>query len=332
MNRMAEPLPIPVPVSDDDEAAIAAVIHAETQAFVDADFDAWAACHVQDKRRTDMGITATTGLNVVRGWADIAAEMKHVIANDLGCGMVRFRQDNLQITVQGDLAWVVFDGWAENAEGATWETFETRVLERGSDGWRISYSSFVEHRRDYVDKDAISVDGDGRIIWASQRTLDRLKEHPVLTVSAGRVRARRLEWDKALQAAIAQASAYHGFFELRRFAEETGGPFQYPAVLGETDEDGVAVVHVSVRDNATILQFDGAESLTHRLAVAQAVFGLSDGQLKVARLIADGEGLKNVAEALGISINTARTHLARLYEKTGVSSQTALVRLLLSVG
>ena len=33
-----------------------------------------------------------------------------------------------------------------------------------------------------------------------------------------------------------------------------------------------------------------------------------------------------------ISTNTARTHLSRIYDKTCVNSQPALVRLLLSVG
>ena len=91
-------------------------------------------------------------------------------------------------------------------------------------------------------------------------------------------------------------------------------------------------MQVSVRDGTTYLQFDSDGALDRRLSVAQAVFGLSDGQLRVARHIANGAGLKSTAEALGISVNTARTHLSRLYEKTGVSSQTALVKLLLSVG
>ena len=81
-----------------------------------------------------------------------------------------------------------------------------------------------------------------------------------------------------------------------------------------------------------LIQPNSKRPVDRRLSVAQVVFGLSDGQLRIARHIADGEGLKTAAEAQGISVNTARTHLARLYEKTGVSSQTALVRLLLSVG
>ncbi|MCI5073679.1 LuxR C-terminal-related transcriptional regulator [Oricola sp.] len=331
---MAEAVAFPVSTSGaaDEETAIAAVIHAETQAFVDGDFEAWAKCWVQDDRAHSMCVNARTGLSVESGWPAIAADMKHVLENDLGCDMVRFRKDNLQISIDGNTAWVVYDQWAENRAGATWECFETRILERDKGSWKIAYSSFVELRHDKAEKDTLSVDANGRVLWASPETLEKLKDHPLLTVSTGRVRARRREWDRTLQAAIAQAGRYHGFFELRRFGDQTGGPFRYPAVLGDTDDGGVAVVHVSVRDCTTYLTFDSDGSLDHRLSVAQMVFGLSDGQRRVAFHIANGMGLKSAAEALGISVNTARTHLARLYEKTGVSSQTALVRLLLSVG
>jgi len=312
--------------------AIAAVIQAETRAFVDRDFEAWASCWVQAERTQEIRISAATGLEVVSGWPAIAATTRDALENDLTCGMVRFRQSNLRTTIDGNIAWVVYDGSAENRDGATWECFETRILERGESGWKIVYSSFVE-RRDYeLAKDALCVDKNGHVILASPETQEVLRHHPILTISAGRVRARRRDWDRALQSAISQAGRYHGYFELIQFAQKTGGPLRYPAVLGETDEGGVAVVHVSVRDGATLLQFDGDGTLDRRLSVAQAVFGLSEGQLKVARHIADGVGLKSAAAALGISVNTARTHLARLCEKTGVNSQTALVRLLLSVG
>lgn len=315
-----------------DEAAIIAVIGAETAAFTDSDFDAWAACWVQEPRAQSVCMSSSTGLSEISGWTGVAADMRHVLDNDLGCRMQDCRQDNFRITIEGRTAWTVFDQFAEDINGATWETFETRILEREETGWKIVYSAFVEKRSDHTERDAVTVDKTGHVLWASQDNLERLRGHPHLTVSAGRVRGRRLDWDRALQQAVAHAGRYHGYFQHRRFAADTGGSFRYPAILGDTDEGGVAVVPISVRDGATYLHIDGDGSLTRRLAVAQAVFGLSDGQVRVAGLIASGLGLKAVADDLGISVNTARTHLSRLYEKTGVSSQTALVRLLLSMG
>ena len=326
---------LPVPVQDqkaDDEAAIASTIEAETQAFVDIDFDAWAACWAHTEHAKMIAVTATAGLVVQSGWAEISADMKQVMENGLTCDMGRFENSNYHIQIDRDVAWVTYDQWSEGHTGDANTTFETRILERHPNGWKIVYCAFIDHRRDTLGKNVVSVDASGTLLWASPKTLDILKTHPILTVSAGRIRARRTDWDKPLQTAIAKAGRYHGFFEHQRFEDEAGGPFRYPAVLGETDEGGIAVVLVSVRDGTTYIEIDGSKSLDRRLAVAQAVFGLSDGQRRVAHLIAEGHGPKGAAETLGISINTARTHLTRLYEKTGVNSQASLVRLLLSVG
>ena len=61
------------------------------------------------------------------------------------------------------------------------------------------------------------------------------------------------------------------------------------------------------------------------LAVA---FGLTPGEKRLAGLVAGGLGLKEAAEMLGITRNTVRTHMKRVYAKTGVHSQADLVRLL----
>ena len=315
-----------------DRAAIIEVIRAETQAFVDLDFDAWSACWLHSDRTRSVSVSPSTGLSTIRGWDNIATDMKRVIEGGYGCDMTRFRQENHQITIEGDLAWVVFDGWAENGDGRWWTTFETRILERDGGTWKFSYNAFLLERDPGESRHQIAVDGSGQVVLATPESLDRLKSHPYLTLSAGRIRARRRDWDKVLQAEIARAGQYHGYFELYRFASETGGPFRFPVVLGETDEGGLALASISVRNCLTYLQIDPDAQLGRRLHLAKAVFGLSEGQFRLAALIAGGDGLQSAADQLGISINTARTHLSRLYDKTGVNSQTALVRLLLSVG
>jgi len=331
MNCMTSTQSDPIFIPGSDEAAIIATIHNETQAFRDADFEAWASCWVQDERAKTVCVSSI-GQSVTHGWLEISAEMRHSLTDQGGCGMIRFHQKNFQINIDDQIAWVAFDQCAEDKDGGTWVSFETRILERIDGRWKINYIMFLEQHYDRVAKDALCVDAKGHIVWASAETLETLKSHPHLTVSAGRIRARKTDWDKTLQSAIAQSARYHSFFELWRFTQQTGGPFHYPVVLGESVEGKVVVVHVSVRDSSTFLIFGGDGSLDRRLAVAQAVFGLSDGQLRVARHIAEGAGLKEAAKALGVSINTVRTHLTRLYEKTGMNSQTALVRLLLSVG
>jgi len=63
--------------------------------------------------------------------------------------------------------------------------------------------------------------------------------------------------------------------------------------------------------------------------IAQS-FGLTPAEARVAALLARGSGIPAVAEALGVSINTVRTHAARVFEKTGTERQAELVAVLLS--
>jgi DNA-binding NarL/FixJ family response regulator len=46
--------------------------------------------------------------------------------------------------------------------------------------------------------------------------------------------------------------------------------------------------------------------------------------------MAPGLGVKDAAEVLGISETTAKTHLQRIYDKTGTSKQTELMHLFMS--
>ena len=56
-------------------------------------------------------------------------------------------------------------------------------------------------------------------------------------------------------------------------------------------------------------------------------FELTPTELRVLLAIVDVGGVPEVAEALGVASTTIRTHLARLFEKTGVARQADLVKL-----
>lgn len=60
----------------------------------------------------------------------------------------------------------------------------------------------------------------------------------------------------------------------------------------------------------------------------QLLFGLSPKEAAVAASLAAGIPLKQVAEQLGMGLSTARTHLAHVFDKTGLRSQTALIALM----
>ena len=61
----------------------------------------------------------------------------------------------------------------------------------------------------------------------------------------------------------------------------------------------------------------------------RTVYALTRSEARVARLLGEGRSLASVCEILDISSNTARTHLKRIYTKTGTNRQSSLVRLMM---
>ncbi|SFR20396.1 LuxR C-terminal-related transcriptional regulator [Poseidonocella sedimentorum] len=315
------------------EAEVAlAVIAAETTCFAAGDFAGWADCWVQDARTRETCVSARLGSTVLEGWDTIERYMRGVFDRGAICAIAGFERHNLSLTFSGDLAFISFNGRAYQTDGRIEHTFETRVLERGASGWRILSSSFVLRGPQGDETDRLAVDGRGRVLASSETALQRLQAHPALTLSHGRLRAARPEWDQRLQAALACAAEQHGYFEHYHHAAQSGRPCRLPVVLGETDSGSVAFCTLTVRDDMTFVDIQNDAALDDRLTLARAIYGLSESQCALAARIVAGDSLGAAADQLGISVNTVRTHLSRIYVKTGVSSQTALVRALLSVG
>lgn len=67
---------------------------------------------------------------------------------------------------------------------------------------------------------------------------------------------------------------------------------------------------------------------SHSVEFLKQHFELTPAEARLAKLIAEGERLDSIANRLGISVHTARTHLKRVFEKTGVERQAELVQLM----
>ncbi|HLT38577.1 MAG TPA: FHA domain-containing protein [Enhygromyxa sp.] len=59
---------------------------------------------------------------------------------------------------------------------------------------------------------------------------------------------------------------------------------------------------------------------------------LSARQLQVARLVAEGLSNKDIAERLGIRVRTVESHLDHVYRELGISSRSALTRVIVEAG
>jgi DNA-binding CsgD family transcriptional regulator len=59
------------------------------------------------------------------------------------------------------------------------------------------------------------------------------------------------------------------------------------------------------------------------------LYGLTPGEARFAASLLQGKSVEEAAAAMGITVNTARAYLKRIYQKTGVRRQPELMRLLL---
>ena len=91
-----------------------------------------------------------------------------------------------------------------------------------------------------------------------------------------------------------------------------------PATAARDRRD--AAVLLLVRDPASATPVAGSRSIE--------LFGLTHAEARVATTLLGADGPREVAVQLGVGLATVRTHLHRLYDKTGTRRQAELVRLL----
>jgi DNA-binding CsgD family transcriptional regulator len=60
------------------------------------------------------------------------------------------------------------------------------------------------------------------------------------------------------------------------------------------------------------------------IEILRTMFDLTAAEARIATLIAKGDGPQAIAESLGITVNTVRSHLQHAYAKTGTPDQTGL--------
>jgi len=132
-----------------DEAAIMEVIAAEAKAFWDKDFDALAACHVQEEYTRRMGWWERGGITDRHGWSEIGTIMRDHFARDPvpNPSAAAVRRENVNIRVMGDMAWVTFDQHSIDAGEPLMDmpgvSHETRILERHGGRWLIACVGYL---------------------------------------------------------------------------------------------------------------------------------------------------------------------------------------------
>ncbi len=316
--------------TDEEKAAVLAVLEAETAAYLRRDMDELAEFWVKSPQVRRMFSYAHLGTTVYQGWNAISAQMRIVIAQyGNSYDQSRVRREGMNIVVIGDMAWASYDQIADKAEDdfeMAGTMHELKIFHRVDGQWKIACVVAMQRAIDHETCPLIEVGPDKTVLWMNVQAHEQIAAFPELLVSGGKLRARNRKHESDLQNAVDWAS--------RQWKNNLPpSPPSRPAravILGENGDAAPLFCWVLFEDGKILVSFNDEQLLKRRIAVAQGIYGLSAAQAQLAILVAAGLDLAAAAENLGVTVNTVRTHLQRMFDRTGAHSQSALVGLLLS--
>ena len=232
---------------------------------------------------------------------------------------------NLRLRVGTEMAWASFDRTFPHlpeifGQGPNGVLHNVTILERHDGAWKIVGQCLYDAH--LGDDTLVEVDTDGRIVWASEPASTRLGDDEIFVVRVGRLRSRNQRLDTRLQAAIRTVSVTNGLLMPQRRSL----PLVFEAGTGLA-----RTIWVLAEGGRTFDMLEDRRPVEERLAQAAVVYDLSAAQLRLAVAVCQGISVPEFVRQNRVSRNTARTHLNRVFEKVGVSSQPLLVRALLSL-
>lgn len=315
--------------NEQDRAEIIALIHANRIAIWTQDYPAYEACFVHADYTTRWGWWRPGGPFFRRGWEDISARVREQFKDPsfyIPTNAYDTRVENLNLQIGADMAWATFEQvyprtvyYESLRQGLT---SEVRVFEKQDGNWRIAFLGFLDSESIPSDAAMLKLSAEGKVLWQSPAAEEAVATSDDLVIRNGRLRIRDGRLDQKLQAAIAWAGGLDTAVMSSRGAvpilieRGEGLPTQICWVIGEGGMIFFSLDHTGLSQA--------------RLDMAAVIYGLSPAQKQLAGHVAQGLSLPDIARAMGITANTARTHLNRVFEKTGVHNQAALVRVLLS--
>jgi DNA-binding CsgD family transcriptional regulator len=143
------------------------------------------------------------------------------------------------------------------------------------------------------------------------------------------LRSRETATLRALIGSAAQTTAHEG--------RHPGGEFLVARPNGRAALE-IVVSPVSTGDTwflgeravAAVYVTDPGQFPKRPEAAMSRLYGLTQAEAKVAALIVGGNSGRQAADKLRLSYNTIKTHLKRIYAKTGTKGQGELIRLIVA--
>jgi DNA-binding CsgD family transcriptional regulator len=175
----------------------------------------------------------------------------------------------------------------------------------------------------------VLVDADARIVHANASGHVLLERGDVLRKVDAKIIANDPEADKVLRSVFLAAASGDGAIgglgtavPLKTAQDERYVAHVLPLTAGARRLAGVTYSAVA----AVFVRKAGID-LPHPVEAIADAYKLTPAELRVLLGIVQIGGVPEVAAAFGIAATTVRTHVTRLFEKTGTSRQADLVKL-----
>lgn len=128
-----------------DQEAIKKVCVAETKAFNDFDFDAYASYHVQSTDDQLALNKADGSFSSISGWEAISKALKNYFQTSKK-ESVKLASDNFTFVIHDDMAFACYNASSQNTEGKTSVSKEFRTLLKINGQWKIlAVLAYADH-------------------------------------------------------------------------------------------------------------------------------------------------------------------------------------------
>ena len=176
---------------------------------------------------------------------------------------------------------------------------------------------------------ALLVDASGRVIFANSVAERMLQTGGGLHLGRDGLRAETPGETRLLRGIIADCAKPReelgGAGGRVRLSREQQAPLTVLVIPHRARFTWIDVV----RPRAILFITDPEQAVIVRRESLRQDFGLTPAEAGFTREVLKADGLQAAADRLGISLTTARTHLAHVFDKTGTRRQAELVRLIL---
>jgi DNA-binding CsgD family transcriptional regulator len=197
-----------------------------------------------------------------------------------------------------------------------------KIIENGR-----TQGHLLENALERMSSAAMVVTETGKIIFANRKAEEYLQQRMIICAEQGVVCAVNCAVDRTLKAAFAAAA--HGDAALGFQGIEVplsiGNKRSYVAhVLSLASE---ARRESSTDGSAALFVNEVKPALPSPLEMIAANYRLTASEIRVLSAVLEEGGVREIGERLGISTATVKTHLNRIFAKTGARRQADLVRL-----